>query len=192
MDTATLIKSRRSVRKYKAKNVPRKLVKKILESARWAPSLHNLQPWKFIVVEGALKQKLAEALKHHKGKEFLIMRLILKTGIEMIEKAPCAILVYNNTPLSRKVITSGKSYFNGVYICETQSVACAIQNMLLTAHSLGLGATWVGVSIFRQKVINEVVGAGDNLMAVLAVGYPDEKPKAPGRKPLSEIAIFKK
>ena len=58
-----LIKGRRSIRKYSSKEVPRDILFNILEAARWAPSAHNAQPWRFIVItERSLKRKLAEQM----------------------------------------------------------------------------------------------------------------------------------
>jgi len=65
--------------------------------------------------------------------------------------------------------------------------------MLLEAHSLGLGSVWLGEIIKSDKSIRDMLGLGDDLelMAVIALGYPDEKPKS-SRKKLSELIVFKK
>ena len=193
MDITTAIKERRSIRSYKSKKVPRKLVNKILDSARWAPSLHNLQPWKFIVAEGAIKEELINAIKRpYRGIEPLMIRLTLKNSIEVIENAPLVILVYNNRPFSIKLKELGRHFFNCANVWEIQSAACAIQNMLLTTHSLGLSATWFGIPMLRERYINKLFGMNDRLMAIVTIGYPAKKPKPPRRKGLSEIVSYRK
>ena len=192
MDIIKAGKNRRSIRKYKRKKVPRKILKKILDSARWAPSLHNMQPWRFIIPGGAMREKVIRALKKRRRNEPLIIRLTLKNGVEIIENAPLIILVYNTGALSNRVKKGGRIYFNNANISEIQSVACAIQNMLLTVYSLGLGAAWIGISSFREKEINKTLGIKDRLMAILTIGYPSKKSKAPRRKAISEIAFFLK
>ena len=133
MDITSLIKSRRSVRQYKPKKVPKRLVRKILDSARWAPSLYNMQPWKFIIPEGRMRKKLVEALKKVQDKEALLVRMKLKESTKVIERAPLVILTYNDSALSNKAKKGGRlysNYFGIANMFEIQSVACAIQNML--------------------------------------------------------------
>lgn len=195
MDLTTLIKSRRTIRRYRSTKVSKALLRKILDSARWAPSLHNMQPWKFIIPESKMKKELINALKHSQNKELLFIRLILRNSIKTIENAPTVVLVYNDGILSNKAKKGGRAYrnyFNNANTFEIQSVACAIQNMLLTAHSFGLGAAWFGIPIFSEKSINRLFGVNYRLMAILTIGYPAKKPKPPVRKPLSEIVTFRK
>src|SRR6266480_6200660 len=62
-DLATLLKSRRSVRKYQARPVSRELIEQVLEAARWAPSPHGRQPWRFVVLtRQEVKQQLADRM----------------------------------------------------------------------------------------------------------------------------------
>ena len=62
---------------------------------------------------------------------------------------------------------------------------------MLAAPSYGLGTSWLGTVLFKEKQINALLGTDKKLMALIAVGYPDEKPKPPKRKKLSEIVTFK-
>lgn len=191
MDIDKAIRKRRSVRRYKPKRVPKAVLKKILESARWAPSVHNLQPWRFIIVEGRMKDRLARLLSRYKRNELLFVRMILKEAIRIIDNAPVAVLVYKMPVFSKKIKIGGRLYFNNAHIWEIQSVACALQNMILTVHSLGLGAAWLGIPMFRSSDINKLFKIDDELMAILTIGYPAEKPPTPKRKGLCEIASLK-
>lgn len=193
MDINNIINTRRSIRKYKPQRIQRKLLKKIVDAARWAPSVHNLQPWRFIVAEGLAKEHLVRALRSRRKNETLPIRLFLKNTIKIIEEAPVAILVYKKNEFSSKFKISGRLHYRIADIMEIQSVASAIQNMLLIAHSLGLGAIWLGVPLYREKEIGNFLRVyNDKLMAILAIGYPDETPLAPSRKSMAKIVSFRK
>jgi len=191
MELIKAIKTRRSIRKYKDKKVPVGLLKKVIESARWAPSVHNIQPWKCIVPSQQTKKNIINALKKRHGKEPLIVRMTMRKSIEIIEAAPEIILVYNNCMLSKKVIKGGRLYYQNSLSWETQSVACAIQNMLLTAHALRLGMTWLGIPVFRENDINTVIETTERLVAILSLGYPDEKPSPLPKKSFLKTADIK-
>ena len=195
MDISTAIKKRRSIREYKKRKVPKRLLNRILESARWAPSLHNMQPWEFIILAKKMQKKLVGVLKKAQNKEPFLIRLTLKNSINVIEKAPVVILAYSNGVLSNKVKKGGRlysDYLNAAATFEAQSVACAIQNMLLTAHSVGLGSTWFGIPIFSEKAVNRLFGLDYKLMAILTFGYPKNTPEPPRRRPLKEIVSLRK
>jgi len=76
------------------------------------------------------------------------------------------------------------------HIMAVQSLAAAIQNMLLMAHSEGLGACWFCAPLFCQDVVRKVLRIPDDVepMALITLGYPSERPKSPFRKPIEEIA----
>jgi nitroreductase len=191
MKLDAVVKNRRSIKKYKPGKVPKKVLKKAFEAARWAPSVHNIQPWNFVVVEGRMKKKLAEIAGRYPKGEVLLVRLILKESIKIMEQAPTVILVYKKNIFLERIKRGGKRFYDLVRLWEAQSVASAVQNMLLTFHSMGAGATWLGLPLLCAKKINKFFGIKGELMAILAVGYPAEIPPAPTRKPLSEIVSFK-
>lgn len=195
MDIASLIRTRRTIRRYKDRKVPRRLLRKVLEAARWAPSAHNLQPWRFVIAEGRIKERLVEVLGVRKKNEPMLVKLILKEAVKIIENAPMAILAYKKGVYSDTIKKGGRSYrdyLRKANIWEVQCVACALQNMLLVAHSLGLGTAWLGITAFRERQINRLFRSNDALMAVVTIGYPDEKPAPPSRRPITEIAYFRR
>jgi nitroreductase len=77
---------------------------------------------------------------------------------------------------------------------DIQAIGACLQNMLLEAHSLGLGAVWLGEIIRSNEQIKAVLGLSMelDLMAVVALGHPDEKPRAVKRKPLADLVVFRK
>jgi len=143
-------------------------------------------------VEGDLKNKLAELIESHRKKELLMGRLILKESIRMIEEAPTVILVYRKDMFLKGIREkAGRRIHGFVRLWETQSVASAIQNMLLAFHSMDVGTRWLGAPLIYTKKINKLLGVEDELMAIVSVGYPEEVSSAK-RKPLSQVISFKK
>ncbi len=162
-----IIRSRRSVRRFKKSPVNDESIMKLLEAARWAPSGLNNQPWKFAVVsESGLKQQMSGLTRYStvvKGAQVLI-----------------SVFLDSETMYDRTK--------------DVQAVGACIQNMLLQAHSLGLGAVWLGEIIKSGGEIKRILGLGEELelMAVLAIGYPDEKPRPGKRKPLKDLVVLKR
>ncbi len=169
MDILTIIKSRRSIRKFKEDNIPEDLINKLLESAIYAPSEGNLQPWKFYVIRNRkIRIRLAKAALE----QFFI------------SEAPVVIVVCAD------IIATSPYGSRGINLYCLQSTAAAIQNILLSAHSLGLGTCWVGA--FDEKEASEILKLPSSLrpVAIIPVGYPAENPKTPFRKKIPEVTEF--
>ncbi|MDI6724461.1 MAG: nitroreductase family protein [Methanobacterium sp.] len=153
MDVLTAIKTRRSVRKYENKIIPEGHVKKILEAAMSGPTAVNQMPWQFIVINEP--QLLKEIPKVHPNGQ-------------MVADAALAILVCADEKLLK---------FPDFWV---QDCSIASQNILLAAHSLGLGAVWTGVYPLEDRVlgIKEVLGLPKNIwpLSLIPIGYPGEKP----------------
>jgi nitroreductase len=162
-DIIKSIKKRRSIRKYTAEKVPDEIIRQILEAGRWAPSGLNNQPWKFAVIrDQQLKEKLS-GLTHYK-------RIIVESNV--------CIAVFLNIP----------SGYNRDKDC--MAIGACIQNMLLAAESLSIGCVWLGEILNKKEQFNEIVGidSENELMAVIAMGHPDESPSK-DRKDLDEFLI---
>ena len=163
MDFLELCRSRRSVRNYESSRIPEEELLKILEAGRWAPSGLNNQPWRFILVEdeGTIEE-LANFTKYSR----------------IIKGAAALILVF----LDHK----------GVYdrTKDVQAVGACIQNMLLEAHSLGLGSCWIGEVLNRREEVEKFLNLPSNLelMAIITLGYPAENPQS-SRKSLNELLL---
>lgn len=166
MDILETIKTRRSIRKFKETTVTGELIDNILEAGRWAPSGMNNQPWRFAVITDAHLQNEISQLTHY-------------SKVVRSAKVLISVFLDNNDGYNRTK--------------DVQAMGACIQNMLLEAHSLGLGAVWLGEIIKSDENIRGLLGLGDHLelMAVIALGYPDEKPKS-SRKKLNELIVFKK
>ena len=167
MNIIDIIKSRRSIRKFTSEPVSEELVETILEAGSWAPSGLNNQPWRFAVIRDAgLRQAISELTHYSK----------------VVITAQVLIAVFLDTE---------KSYHREK---DIQAVGACLQNMLLEAHSLGLGTVWLGEIIRSNEQIKAILGLTSelDLMAVVALGHPDERPKSVKRKPLADLIVFRK
>ncbi len=165
-----LIKTRRSVREFKDKPVEEAHIESILEAARWAPSAGNVQPWHFIVVKDSeVRSALARAA----------------LGQTFIAQAPLVIVVIAN--LQEAEASYGS---RGAEMYCLQDTAAATQNMLLTAHWLGLAACWVGA--FNDSMVSNVLNLQRHLrpVAIVPIGYPAEQPSPPFRRQQKEVTSF--
>jgi nitroreductase len=170
LDVIEAIKSRRSVRAFNGEAVSKEEVQSLIEAARWAPSAGDIQPWEFIIVTDA------------RTKERLAIAALDQT---FIEEAPVVVIVCADE--SRSARRYGK---RGASLYCLQDTAAATQNILLAAHAMGLGACWIGA--FREKEVGETLKTPENLrpIAIVPIGHPAERPKAPPRRPISEIIHY--
>ncbi len=161
------IKNRRTIRKFKPYAIDDEMLQVILEAGRWAPSFSNLQPWRFIVIrDQGLKNLLDKAARES----------VLHLGIN---EAPMVILVC----VDRRIDP----------LHAIEAGAAATQNMTLAAHSLGLGAGWIGIWGTEAEVsIQKIFELPETVRAVslLPIGVPDESPEG-HRKPLAELVQFR-
>lgn len=170
MDVFEAIKGRRSVRKYKPEPVPEHLVKKILEAAVWAPSGSNIQPWNFIVIV-----------------DKNVLDMVRKISPGYFGDAPLAILVCSDKERAYKLGGElGRDYLT------VADCAVAVQNMLLAAYASGLGTCIV--KSFSSTAIKHILEIPEGIEPELLVivGYPNQSPNPPLRRPLKEITYLNK
>ncbi|MEM3542479.1 MAG: nitroreductase family protein [Candidatus Methanomethylicia archaeon] len=168
-----VIKSRRSIRRFKRdEKIPREDLMKILEASIYAPSAGNRQPWEYIIIEKEdLKRKIAEAAYNQMW----------------ITEAPTVIVVCANE--NRSALRYGE---RGRTLYCIQDTAAAIQNILLTAHSMGYGTCWVGA--FDEEEVRRIldIPIGVRPVAIIPIGKPNEKPSMPPRIPLEKLLHYDK
>jgi len=172
MEVFEAIRSRRSVRKYKDKQVPWDNIVTIMQAGKYAPSAGNLQNWKFIVVKSDAKRKS-------------ITKACLQQ--EWMELAPVYIVVIAEPEKAERFYGS-----RGARLYTIQGCAAAIENMLLTAHSLGLGACWIGA--FDEDEIWRILNLPEekSVQAVITIGYADENPESPPKNRIEHVMFFEK
>jgi nitroreductase len=160
MEALEAILSRRSIRHFTGKPVPQETVRKLLEAGMSAPSACDFQPWQLVVINDRTLLDQIPAFHNHAA---------------FLPEAPMAILVCGEPGVSR--------YWQ-------QDCAAAAQNILLAAHSLGLGAVWLGLFPRDNRVIpmRGLLGIPEDVtpMALIAIGYPAEQ-----KPPLSKFQAEK-
>ncbi len=170
MDLLEVIKSRRSVRSFKGDDVSEENINKLLEAAIYAPTAGNVQPWRFIVV------------KNLKAKKNLAVSALNQLWMT---QAPVIIVVCAN-------LTRAERFYSerGRDLYCIQDTAAAVQNILLTAVSLGLGGCWVGA--FSEARVAKILELPSELrpLALIPVGYPREEPQPSSRFKLAEAVSY--
>ena len=154
MEVKEAIEKRRSIRKYKSKDVGLSIVEKLLYYANLAPSAGNLQARDFIIVDDKeLKKKIARAAYNQ----------------EFVEEVPVLVVFCANLKRIAPYGERGKNLY-----C-IQDVAAAIQNFLLAAFDEGLATCWVGA--FDENEVSRLLGLPSEVrpVAIITLGYGDEE-----------------
>jgi len=162
-DLLEIIKSRRSVRRYQGEEVPDEAVTKCLEAARWAPSAVNNQPWRFVVIrDSKLREEIGETLKG-----FAAIN-------SFVGNAPLIFVLYTESSHRWVELDCGM----------------ASQNLMLEAHSLGLGTCFIGA--YNEKAIKDILGLSEKarIMGLIACGFPAEQPSPRSRLPLEKLVSY--
>jgi len=155
--TIDTILSRRSIREFTEEKVSREDIETILNTARWAPSGLNNQPWKFMVIQNEETMEKLEDCTHY---------------AKVIRSAPLLIAVF----LDRETMYN--------HTKDVQAIGAAIQNMLLACCDLGLGAVWLGEILNQEEKVNLILSCPESLelMAVIAIGHPVQGSDSSPRK----------
>lgn len=179
-DVLELIRGRRSLRRYQSRLVPREWIMQILESAGWAPSAHNRQPWRFVILDNAaLKQQLAVSmglrLRRDLNADKVSLAIIDKDvsrSYDRISSAPLIILVCMT--LADMDVYSDDRRNRHEQAMAVQSTAMAGQNMMLMAASLGLGACWMCAPLFCPDLVRQILDLPEDWVAqgMVTIGFP--------------------
>jgi nitroreductase len=205
MDLFEAIAGRTSIRRFKDQPVPEEDIRKVLDAGRLAPSANNTQPWSFLVIrDRAMLAEMAEAVRQQVDRmipyaenEKQAQRLAAyKTSYyTFFEKAPAVIAVFLETyDASSDRLLARMGYSQGDIMRlrpnpGLQSVAAAVEHMLLAAHALGYGSCWMTGPLVAQEAFERLLGFGKDrsIAALLPIGIPDESPTPRPRKSLDEI-----
>lgn len=182
-DFIELANGRRAIRRYTDEPVPAKLLNQLLETATWAPSAHNRQPWRFAVLEArASKEKLARAM----GQRLRADRTADGDPPEAIERdvarsfaritgAPVLIVVCLSLADMDSYPDAHRS--QAERMMAVQSVAMAAQTLWLAAHAAGLGACWLCAPLFVPELVQQSLSLPPDWepQGLLTVGWPAEE-----------------
>jgi len=178
MDVFEAIYQRQSVSKVKADAVPRDLIERLLEAAVQAPNHHKVRPWRFVVLQNSAREKLGEVMAQS------LQARKAEASADDVQKerqkplrAPVVIAVAVDRPAIPKVLE----------IENVAAVAAAIQNLLLAAHSLGLGAIWRTCLSATDPAVKSFLGVAPEqpVLGFVYVGFP-ETPPPPSQRPSFE------
>lgn len=179
MEAITCIKERRSIRTFQDKKVPHEVINQIVEAAAYAPSWKNTQVTRYLVTEDRDKMnKIADGCV-----------LGFEYNIDTIRKAAALVVVTMIKGRSGMEkdgsATTPKGADWGVF-----DTGIATQTFCLAAHDLGIGSVIMG--IFDENKVSQVIPLpeGQQVAALIAIGYPAEEPKAPRRKAVEELSLI--
>jgi coenzyme F420-0:L-glutamate ligase/coenzyme F420-1:gamma-L-glutamate ligase len=193
-----LLRSRRSIRRFEPNPIPSDMLTRILETATWAPSAHNRQPWRFAVLtEASSRQRLAEAMAaqlaadlHADGvpedaiqKDTDRSRQRL-TGAAVLVVVCASMIDMDGYPDAARQANER--------IMAIQSTAMAAQNLLLAAHAEGLGGVWMCAPLFCPEVVQETLNLPEDWepQGVIALGFPAEE-RTKTREPLQTRMVIR-
>ena len=184
MELAEAIRSRQSVNRVKQDPVPEGLVEAVLESAVHAPNHKITEPWVFHVFTGKGRGELARARAEtarlqadEEGEDEEMSAGRISRERKKAFRAPVVIAVISRAGRDRVETTENYA-----------ACSAAVQNMLLTAHSLGLGAIWRTGPVAYHRHMRDFFGLqeGDTIVAYLYLGYPDMGERPRRREDVSE------
>lgn len=183
MDTLEAIRTRKSVRTFSDRPVEPEKLQAVLEAARLAPSWANMQCWRFVVVgDAGVKEKISE-LSYVES--FFAMRgYKFNPAQKALAEAPVIIVACAEPTQSGNL--GGQQYY-------MTDMGIAAENLLLAAHSLGMGSVFVGV--FNEEQLGDLldIPPGIRIVGLFPLGYPLEEGKAGlPRKPFDEIVFYGK
>jgi nitroreductase len=171
-----IIKNRRSIRRFQDKPITAETLEALFETARYAPSWGNLQCWELVVIRNPEDKKKLAGLLSAKN-----------PATKCTETAPVLLGICGNPQKS--------GFYKGVQVTRYQhwflyDLGIISQTLCLKAWELGLGSVIIGS--FNHKAAEEVlqVPSGNELVALIALGYPDHDPPAPKRREVAEFVHY--
>ncbi|MFJ5623084.1 nitroreductase [Peribacillus loiseleuriae] len=181
MSLSTIIKERRTVKRYKDTPVSVELIQDLLETAVWAPNHKMTQPWRFIFVQGDSLIALAEAAQAAamaKEKDPAKKEAAGQREFNKISTPPSillAVMKEDPNPVTREE--------------DFAAISCVIHNFTLLAWEQGLGTFWATYATIFAKQFREACGVqpGEKIVGSIHVGYPDMIPNPRERKSIEEV-----
>jgi len=187
-ETLQTIKNRRSIRVFTKDEIHDSQIDILLAAANEAPSAHNQQSWRFIVLRGRKKQELSDLVAARSDGFPRPASTLLRMAARSIATAPVVIAVANTGDLiahGTELFKVNKEMASDFFrTMEIQSSAAAVENMLLAATSIGLATVWLGILFLIKNEVLQFVGepAGE-FMAVVPVGYAAKSGSGPQKEP---------
>ncbi len=199
MNLLDALHTRRSIRRYLDRPVPPNLIDQLIDAATRAPSAHNRQPWRFVVIETAavkaqVADRLGERLKADRlrdGDALDVIERDVQRSHDRITAAPSVIVACLSLSDMDRYPDERRNALEK--IMAIQSVANAVQNLLLAAHELGLGACWLCAPLFAPDVVQGVLDLPDDwdAQALITLGYPADAGQPKARVDFKDKTIYR-
>lgn len=197
-DLHEFLRSRRSIRHFKPDPVPPDILQQVIETATYAPSAHNLQPWRFaVLIQAESKVRLAEAITGRFRQDMIAdgvpeadIQARVDRSIRRSREAPVIVVLCRDTAqVKSQADALGRQ---AEAVMGTQSVSLAGLQLLLAAHAEGLAGTWICWPLFAPDETRRALGlaAAWKPQGMIFLGYPDEAPEIPERRPLQEVTKY--
>jgi len=197
-DLHAFLRSRRSIRHFFPQKIPDEVLQRVLETASYAPSAHNHQPWRFVIVATLeARWRLAEAISKKLEADMTTdgaapadIRARVERTIRRTNEAPLVILLCRDTTLvddqpdpDRKLAEAEMG---------RQSVATAGLQLLLASEAEGMSGTWVCWPLFAQAETQQALNLPSTWepLGMLFIGFPTTHPEPPPRRPIQDIVTF--
>jgi coenzyme F420-0:L-glutamate ligase / coenzyme F420-1:gamma-L-glutamate ligase len=195
---AELLRGRKSVRRYTEQPVPREILLATVESARWAPSPHNSQPWRFAVLHSAAaRAKLATALGERWRADLAAdgmppkeIDALIGRSRERIGGAPAAIVI--SLTYEDLDVYPDERRQAAERLMAAHALGAAAQNIMLTAHAYGVATCWMCAPLFCPEVVREALSLPPSTVpqALITMGYAALEPPPRERRPLEELILL--
>lgn len=195
----TLVHDRRSIRRYKDTPVSGAVIQRVLEAGLQAPSAHNRQPWRFVVLNSpeareALARKMGARLRADLESDGLepaaIEKDVSRSYARITGSALAVVLCLDEATLDEY---PDRERSRAEFLMAVQGVAMAGENILLAAHAEGLGACWVCAPLFVPELVRKELElpSGWIPQAMILLGYPIDTGRRRGRRPLEEVTLWR-
>jgi nitroreductase len=190
--TLQTIHDRKSIRRFADRDVPDDILTALLDAANRAPSAHNRQSWRFLVIRGGMKTALTELAVKRAADFPRPASVLLRMAARSIQTAPVIVAVANTGDLIRHGgelfkldLEEARDFFRTM---EIQSSAAAVENLLLAATSLDLATVWLGILFLIKDDVLRLLGEPQGeFMAVVPIGYPSGPTSRPKKRPLAAV-----
>lgn len=198
IDLHAFLRTRRSIRRFKPDPIPDSVIREILHTATFAPSAHNRQPWRFVVLTDTpsrirfaadMMAAFQQSLNEDNLPQDEIQKRLTRSQ-ERLSSAPVVILLCVDMTEMEQYIDQRRK--TAEHLIATQSAANAGMQLLLAAHAEGLGGVWVCSPVFAQGVVKNALTLPSawEPQAMFLLGYPLEIPAVRERKKLEEVVKF--
>lgn len=186
MDVFEAIANRRSIGRVTDERPPREMIERILEAGTWAPCHHVTNPWRFMVIAGDERTKFGKVMAKSK------LDRMTREGRDITGEEERLVAKARRAPV---IIAVGTEPDQGPKIDpneETAATAAAVQNMLLAAHALGLGAIWRSGDAARDPEVARYMGLSErgSVAGFIYVGYPAVQKEAAVRIPFDQLTTW--